>query len=184
MTATGGAAAAEKLVYKPTFEALLSGLGERVTPAFREELNKLGVSTDRLLPGYAYPIFEKVILAAAKLFPDLDREPAIAEVGRRICLATIDANPVGKTLLPLLKLMGTARALKRAYGKSTAENYNVVSFGAETPKSLVMHMSDVGNIPDMARGSILGMGDAMGIRLRATTTAYVAPKATYLIEWD
>jgi uncharacterized protein (TIGR02265 family) len=183
MTATGGAAA-EKLVYKPTFEALLKGLGPLVTPTFREELARLGVSAERLLPGYAYPVFEETVLAAAKLFPDLDPAAGCAEVGRRICLATIDANPMGKTLLPLLKLMGTARALKRAYGKSTAENYNVVTFGAETPKSLVMTMSDVGNIPDMARGSIAGMGSAMGVTLRATITAYAAPQVTFLIEWD
>jgi uncharacterized protein (TIGR02265 family) len=184
MTATGGAGTAEKLVYKPTFQALISGLGDRITPAFRDELAKLGVQLERLLPGYPYSTFESTVIASAKLFPELEREAGIAEVGRRICLGTIDANPVGKTLLPLLKLMGTARALKRAYGKSTAENYNVVTFGAETPRSLVMSMSDVGNIPDMARGSIIGMGEAMGITLRAKITAFAAPQVTYLIEWD
>ena len=93
------------------------------------------------------------------------------------------SRPVGKHLLPLLKVMGTARALRRVYSKSTGENYNQVSFGAETPKSLEMSMSDVGNIPDMARGSVLGMGEAMGIALRASIVTFRAPQVTYLIEW-
>src|SRR5262249_46648076 len=120
-----------------------------------------------LLPGYPYPTFEATVLAASKLFSPREPADAIAEVGRAITIATIDASPVGKHLLPLLKLMGTGRALRRVYSKSTGENSNQVSFGAETPRSLEMSMSDVGNIPDMARGSILGMGDAMGVSLRA-----------------
>lgn len=185
MTASGGPSGKEeKLVYKPSFEALIIGVSDRATPAFRDELSSFGVSIDRLLPGYPYEKFEKTVLAASKLFTELEQSEAIAEVGRRLCLATIDANPVGKTLLPLLKLMGTTRALKRAYSRSTAENYNVVTFGAESPKSLVMHMSDVGGIPDMARGSILGMGEAIGVKLRAKITAFVAPMVSYLIEWD
>jgi uncharacterized protein (TIGR02265 family) len=182
--ATTVAGVEEKLVYKPVFEAFWDGLTDRATPAFRDELKALGLTREKLLPGYPYDVWEKAVLAGAKLFAELSPEDGVAEVGRRMCLATIDASPVGKTLLPLLKLMGVVRALKRVYSKSTSENYNVVTFGEETPKSLVMHMSWVGNIPDMARGSIVGMGQAMGIPLRAKTKAFVAPKATYLIEWD
>ncbi|MBK7860735.1 MAG: DUF2378 family protein [Archangiaceae bacterium] len=125
----------------------------------------------------------KAVLCGARLFTELERPQAIAEVGRRLTLATIGASPVGKHLLPLLKVMGTGRALRRVYSHSTGENYNVVSFGAETPQSLEMHMTDVGNIPDMARGSIIGMGESMGISLRAQITAFSAPRVTYLIEW-
>jgi uncharacterized protein (TIGR02265 family) len=181
---TATASAREKLVYAPVFSALAKGLGERLTPAFAGELKSFGVNLDKLLPGYPYPTFEATVLAAAKLYADRERPEAIAEVGRVLCLATIDSNPVGKHLLPLLKVMGTGRALKRVYSKSTGENYNQVTFGAETPKSLEMSMSDVGNIPDMARGSILGMGDAMGIPLRARIVAFAAPKVTYRVEWD
>ena len=181
MTAT--ASAAEKLVYAPVFQALAKGLGDRMTPAFIAEVRRVGVHFEKLLPGYPYPVFEHTILAAAGLFPDLPNADAVAQVGRLITLATIDASPVGKHLLPLLKVMGTGRALRRVYTKSTGENYNQVSFGAETPTSLEMSMSDVGNIPDMARGSVLGMGDAMGIALRARIARFEAPKVTYLIEW-
>jgi uncharacterized protein (TIGR02265 family) len=180
---TATASAAEKLVYSPVFQALAKGLGDRITLAFVDEVRRLGVNFEKLLPGYPYPVFEQTILAAASLFPDLQRVDAIAEVGRLITLATIDASPVGKHLLPLLKVMGTGRALRRVYSKSTGETYNKVSFGAETPTSLEMSMSDVGNIPDMARGSVVGMGEAMGIVVRARIARFEAPRVTYLIEW-
>jgi uncharacterized protein (TIGR02265 family) len=181
---TATSAATEKLVYAPVFEALVRGLGDRATPAFVEELKRIGVSPDKLLPGYPYETFEDTVLVAAKLFTSLKRPDAIAEVGRVLTLATVDASPVGKALLPLLKVMGTARALRRVYSKSTGENYNKVTFGAETPKSLEMSMSYVGNIPEMTRGSALGMGEVMGIPLRARIAAIEAPRATYVIEWD
>ena len=182
MTAT--ASAGEKLVYAPVFEALAKGLNERVTPAFVDEVTRLGVNLRKLLPGYPYELFEATVIAAARLYPDRERAEAIAEVGRVLTVATIDASPVGKHLMPLLRVMGTARALRRVYSRSTGENYNRVSFGAETPKTIEMSMTDVGNIPEMTRGSILGIGEAIGVKLRATITAFAAPRATYLIAWD
>jgi uncharacterized protein (TIGR02265 family) len=181
---TATAAAAEKLVYAPVFEALAKGLGSRMSPAFIAEARRIGVNFEKLLPGYPYPQFEQTILAAARLFRDRQETEAIAEIGRLITLATIDLNPVGKALLPLLRVMGTGRALRRVYSRSTGENYNKVTFGTETPRSLEMSMTDVGNIPDMARGSVLGMGEAMGIPLRARISEFQAPRVTYLIEWD
>lgn len=181
MTAT--ASAAEKLVYAPVFQALSTGLGQRKTLAFVDEVRRIGINFDKLLPGYPYPLFEQTVLAAAKLFAERANADAIAEVGRVLTLATIDQSPVGKHLLPLLKVMGTGRALRRVYSKSTGENYNRVSFGAETPTSLEMSMSDVGNIPDMARGSVLALGEAMGVALRVRIKSFQAPKVSYLIEW-
>ncbi|MFO0600708.1 MAG: DUF2378 family protein [Myxococcaceae bacterium] len=183
MTAQG-AASSEKLVYKPVFEALRQGLVDVMTPGFREALKGMGLNFEKLDPGYPYPLFEKVVLEAAKLFTDRSQPDAVAEVGRRLALATVDQNPVGKHLLPLLRVMSTGKALRRVYSRSTGENYNEVSFGAETPKSLEMNMTDVGNIPDMARGSIFGMGDAIGLKLRAKIIWFEAPKVRYLIEWD
>lgn len=182
MTAT--ASASERLVYAQVFTAMHAGLGDRATPAFLEEWKRLGIHVDKLLPGYAYEVFENAVIAAARLFPELDRPDAVAEVGRRLAVATVDASPVGKALLPLLRVMGTGRALRRIYGKSTGENYNHVSFGAETPKSLEMSMSDVGHIPDMTRGSVVGMGEKMNLPLRAKILTFSAPRVTYLIEWD
>ena len=91
---------------------------------------------------------------------------------------------MGKHLLPLLKVMGIGRALRRAYSRTTDGNFNTITFGAETPKSLEIHMSFVGAIPEFARGSIVGLGQMLGAVLRPTTRSYEAPRVTFLVEWD
>ena len=177
--------AEQKLIYRPVIEALfVVGLADRLTPDYRARLTKLGINLDKLLPGYPYEAWEEAVLSTASLFPELETEPAIAEVGRRMVAATVEGNPVGKRLLPLLKMLGVGKALKRAYGRTTEGNFNTVSFGIETPKSLEIHMSFVGKIPEFARGSIVGMGQMLGAPLRPVTTAYTEPKATFTVGWD
>lgn len=174
----------EKLVYRPVFEALFEGLGDRANGAFYDELKAAGIAREKLLPGYTFETWERAVQAAARLFPELSPQDGQAEVGRRVALTSVNSSTLGRTLLPLLKLMGRGRAIRRTFGRSTGENYNVVSFDNETPKSIEMHMTDVGSTPDMPRGSVLGMGEALGFPLKVRILRYDKPRATYLIEWD
>lgn len=175
----------EKLIFRPVIEALfVVGLADRMTPALSAQLKALGIDLQRLVPGYPYEAWEKAVQASAALFPELEPREAIAEAGRRMVVATIEANPVGKHLLPLLKVMGIGRALRRAYSRTTEGNFNKITFGEESAKSLEIHMSFVGQIPDLARGSIVGLGEMLGARLRPSTAAYEPPRATFKVEWD
>jgi uncharacterized protein (TIGR02265 family) len=177
--------AEQRLIYRPVIEALfVVGLADRMTPAFRTTLREYGINLDKLLPGYPYDDWERAVQSTSALFPELEPDGAVAEAGRRMVVATVEGNPVGKHLLPLLKVMGIGKALKRAYGRTTEGNFNTISFGAETPKSLEIHMSFVGKIPEFARGSILGMGQMLGAQLRPVTSAYEAPRATFTVGWD
>lgn len=174
----------EKLIFRPVIEALfVRGLADRMTPAFNAQLKGLGIDLTKLLPGYPYASWEKAVQGTVTLFPEKDEAEAVAEAGRRMVVATIESNPVGKHLLPLLKMMGVGRALRRAYSRTTEGNFNTISFGAETPRSLEIHMSFVGQIPDLARGSIVGLGQMLGAPLRPQTTVYEAPRATFTVEW-
>lgn len=174
----------EKLIFRPVIEALfVVGLADRITPAFKKQLKVTGIDLDKLLPGYPYETWEKAVQSTPPLFPELDRDAALVEAGRRMVMATIQSNPVGKHLLPLLKVMGIGRALRRAYSRTTEGNFNTISFGAETPRSLEIHMSFVGQIPELARGSIIGLGQMLGAALRPSTSSYEAPRVTFLVEW-
>jgi uncharacterized protein (TIGR02265 family) len=175
----------ERLVFKPAVQALLiNGLADRMTPAVRRALNTLGFDLDKLLPGYPYALWERAVdLVASSLFPELESDEAQAELGRRLAVASADINPVSKRLLPLMRLMGTSRALKRAMSHATEVNFNAVTFSAEGAGSLTVHMSDVGAIPDFARGTIVGLGELLGTHLRTRLLDFVPPRATYLVEW-
>lgn len=175
----------EQLIFRPVIEALfVDGLAERLTPGFRARLNACGIDLERLRPGYPYADWERAVESIPALFPELDRAGALHEAGRRMTVATIERNPVGKRLMPLLKLMGTGRALRRAYSRTGEGNFNVITFGAETPRSLEIQMSFVGKIPDLARGSIVGVGQMLGSPVRAKTAKYQEPAAVFLVEWD
>lgn len=175
----------QKLIFKPVMEAMfVAGLKDRMTPAFQARLLKLGVNTEKLLPGYDYAIWEMGVLDAVSLFPDLQRSAALEELGRRMVKATIDASPVGKSLMPVLKLLGTTRAMKRSLSRGSSENFNVVTFGAETPHSLEVLMSFVGKIPEFALGTLTGLAAELSSKaIRGRVQKYENEGATYLIEW-
>ncbi len=175
----------QKLIFKPVMEALfVAGLGDRYNSAFRARLVKVGVNVEKLLPGYDYSVFEAAIIEAVSLFPELSREGALQEIGRRMVTANIDANPVGKSLMPVLKLLGTLRALKRSLSRRGNENFNVTTFGAETPQSLEVQMSFVGTVPEFAQGTLLGLATALGAKaVTSKLLRYENNSAAYLLQW-
>jgi uncharacterized protein (TIGR02265 family) len=175
----------QKLIFKPVMEALfVRGLADRATPAFRARLVKAGVNVEKLLPGYDYAVFEAGIIEAVSLFPELSREAALIELGRRMVVANIDANPVGKSLMPLLKLLGPLRAIKRSLSRRGNENFNVVTFGAETQQSLEVQMSFIGTVPEFAQGTLVGLATALGGKsVTSTLLRYENNTAAYKLEW-
>ena len=176
----------EKLIFQPVIEAMfVAGLKDRMTDPFRARLKVLGIAVEKIRPAYPYEIWENALLEAVTLFPELQKGEALEELGRRLVSATIDAHPVGKTLLPMLRVLGISRAIKRTLKNGASENFNVATFGAETSTSLVVHMSDVGRIPEYAMGTLAGLAGHVGAKnVRATIESYTPPTATYLLEWS
>ena len=176
----------QKLIFKPVVEALfVSGLKDRTTPEFEARLLKAGLNLQKLLPGYDYAVWEAGVLECVPLFPELDRPAALEELGRRMVKATIDASPVGKSLLPVLRLLGVTRAMKRSLSWGASENFNIVTFGAESTHSLEVLMSFVGKIPEFALGTLTGLAHGLGAKeVRGRIAKYEREAATYLIEWS
>jgi uncharacterized protein (TIGR02265 family) len=173
-----------KLIFKPVFEAFLAGLGELVTPAYRASLLARGVNTAKLLPGYDYAVWEQTVIDAVPLLGALDRATALEDLGQRMVRATIDASPVAKSLMPVLKVLGVTRAVKRSLSRSTSENFNRVTFGAESPNSIEVIMSFVGKIPEFALGTCTGLVVQLGAKnVRGRVLTYENEAATYLLEW-
>lgn len=176
----------EKLIFKPVLEAMyVHGLTDRMTPGFRATLQGLGIHLDKLLPGYAYDVWERSLLAAVSLFPELDQKAALTELGRRMCTATIEHIPGATTLMPLLRVLGTTRAIKRALKRGTSENFNQVTFGAESATSLEVKMSFVGTIPDFVKGTQLGLLPFFGAKNgTCELTKLENAAATFLLTWS
>ena len=69
--------------------------------------------------------------------------------------------------------------------RGASENFNLVTFGAESPNSLEVIMSFVGKIPEFALGTLTGLATALGAKdVRGRVLRYEREAATYLIEWS
>ncbi len=177
--------ASQRLVFKQVFEHLfLHGLADRLTNEVRTKLTERGVDLGKLLPGYDFEVWEASVLEATALFPELSKADALTELGKRLARASIEQNPVGASLMPILRVLGTGKALRRSLKRSNGENYNVVTFGAETSTSLEVSMSDVGTIPEFVRGSMIVLLQALGAKgVQVSILAHQAPAASFLAQW-
>ncbi len=129
-------------------------------------------------------MFEAGIIESISLFPELSREAALHELGKRMVNANIDANPVGKTLMPVLRLLGLARAIKRTLTRGSNENFNLATFPAEGPQSLDVNMSFVGTVPEFAQGTLAGLATALGGKSVTVELLKVENSAaTYRVHW-
>lgn len=176
----------ERLIFQSVVEAMFRhGLVDRLTPDYQARLRQLGIDLNRYLPGYPYETWEAALIEATTLFPEYDREAALEALGRRMLNASLEANRSSGKLLPLLRVLGVTRAVKRALASSTGENFNETTFGLETKNSLEVKMSFVGNIPQFALGSMLELVPRLGGKnVRGTMVEYRKPAGRYLLEWD
>jgi len=176
----------QRLVFRHVIEALfVHGLADRMTPDFQARLAAKGLDLRKVLPGYDFEVWEAAILEAVSLFPELSKADALVELGRRLAQRSIDASPVAATLMPLLRVLGTAKALKRSLKANPGENYNQTTFDNETSTSLEVTMSHVGVVPEFVKGTQITLLKALGAKGgRCTIVTRAPPAATFLLEWD
>jgi uncharacterized protein (TIGR02265 family) len=87
--------------------------------------------------------------------------------------------------MPMLRVLGTTRAIKRALKRGTSENFNQVTFGAESAKSLEVKMSFVGTIPDFVKGTQLGLLPFFGAKTGTCELVKLENSAaTFLLAWS
>jgi uncharacterized protein (TIGR02265 family) len=114
----------EPVVFTPSVESLFVH-GLRLSFPAREQLRALGLDLDRpLLPAYPLATWERAVaVAAGDAFPQLGRDAAHFELGRRM-LAGYDATVIGRAISLAARLAGPRRTLERmAQNTGTANNY-------------------------------------------------------------
>lgn len=177
----------ERLWFQQSVEGLfLRGLGERLTPALRGELKRLGIDLDHLQPGYPHEVvMEGARLAARAVFPDKSEAEGLAALGG-LFLDGYTQTFVGAAMLQVMKLIGTRRTLERMQRNfRTGGNYLETRFSSLGPGKAQLWMNDVSGIPDFYAGLLRRGGQVTGARnLRVDFTPPTDASCTFLVEWD
>ncbi|MBK7862684.1 MAG: DUF2378 family protein [Archangiaceae bacterium] len=109
------AAPDQRLLFATTFEALLvRAYPDRITPPLKRQLAADGVDLDHpFLPAYPLGTWLKVLRTVTEnVAPGVDHPTALRDVGRRF-IAGYFETMLGKTTLPLLRLLGPLRTFRR-----------------------------------------------------------------------
>jgi uncharacterized protein (TIGR02265 family) len=178
---------AEKLVFESSIEGLfIRGLGARVTPALKAELKTLGLDLDRKLPpAVTRQVWYATIEAVVRhLYSGKPRDEAHRELGQRM-MEGIEHTFFGKAMAPAVKLLGPRRLLKRVPANmKTANNFSIGVMTELSPTSMRLVVDDVGDAPNIFRGSLERMvAWAGGKNVNVTVDAPSLPVATYLVSW-
>lgn len=178
---------AEKLVFESAIEGLfIRGLGERVTTELKGELRKLGLDLDRKLPpAVTREVWYASIDAVVRtLYAGQPRDEAHRDLGQRM-MRGIEETFFGKTMAPAVKLLGPRRLLKRVPGNmKTSNNFSIGVMTELSPTSMKLVVDDVGDAPNIFRGSLERMvAWAGGKDVNVTVEAPSLPVATYVVTW-
>jgi uncharacterized protein (TIGR02265 family) len=175
----------EALIFNGVVEAaFVRGLADRLTPEVKVRFNEVGINLDRLLPGYPFPIWDAGLRVAATLFPELDQEAAIREVGRRF-LAEGRHRRQLELAAPVFRLLGIHRALQRILGRQMGDNVNKLSYTELDPKTAQMEMSYVGTHPEFSQGTFILLIEILGGKnVTVKIVARTPPSATFWLHWD
>ncbi|MBS2029532.1 MAG: DUF2378 family protein [Deltaproteobacteria bacterium] len=153
------------------FAHAIQGMLGRLPPALlhgplREDLRAAGLDLDKpFLPGYPFPTFVAAVrLTAQAAFPELPREQALYQLGRRLVDGYWETL-VGKALLAVLKLIGPRRALLRTEKNfRSANNYTECRFKELGPSEFEMWLNEANGEPSYTAGIVSGGLEAAGAR--------------------
>lgn len=103
-----------RLILSHSVEALfVRALGKQLTPELVEQLRRVGLDLDRLLPAYPLAIWEKSLdVAARHLHPELPVSEAMRQLGE-ITVNGWAQTFVGRAMITMAKMAGPKRTLMR-----------------------------------------------------------------------
>lgn len=179
---------AEKLVWESAVEGLfIRGVGDRMTPALRDELRANGLDLNkRLPPGLPNAVWYACLNSAAKhLYPERARGEAMRALGH-LTVEGIAHTFWGKAFAPAVHLLGPRRLLSRVPSQMrSTNNYATGVLTEVSPTELRLDVTDVGDVPEMLQGSLEQLASWAGAKGVQVTFAFDRPPtASYLIRWQ
>lgn len=176
---------AEKLWWSQSIEGLfVRGIGKDMTPELRAKLKALGIDLEALQPAYDNEVVVKAIkLAGATLFPKLDENAALRQMGVLFLRGFADTI-LGSALVQVFKVIGPRRSLERMERNfRSGGNYIQTRFTSQGKGRAQVWFNDVTGIPDFYAGIIQRGGEVAGAK-DMKITSEGTEECTFTITWD
>lgn len=175
-----------RLVFKHCAEALLRGLGPRLTPTLKTRLEQQGLGgANELPPAFEYERWQQILSAAAAELSPADLKAGHFTLGELITDAYLE-NFIGMALKPVIKLIGMRRALGRMKQNfRVANNYSEVEVSDVGPGHVHLRVNETGDMAAFYRG-ILARGLELTLApkgLEVDIVEEAADAVVYSVRW-
>ncbi len=176
---------ADRVVFSPTFEALVRALGPALNDPGKARFKAAGVDFDARLVA-AYPLetwLASMEVGAELLLPDGTREKQFFNLGHRI-VASFGETMIGRALVALMRVIGPRRALERMTRNLRAAN----NFTETSVRSIDDHHTEVTCSPvfspDFFRGLFTGSVEISGgLEVKVDTVSIKDGTGVFSVQW-
>jgi uncharacterized protein (TIGR02265 family) len=176
-----------RVVFKHCADALVRGLGPRLTPELKNKFIQLGIGADGMaLPAIEYQRWNEILgTVAHDLMPELSAQDAYHRLGEILTDAYLE-NFIGRALKPVITLIGMKRALGRMKQNfRVANNYSEVELTELGPGDALLKVNEVGLMGYFYRGVLdRGLRLTSPKNLKVVVASQDADWVTFSIKWD
>ncbi len=177
----------EKLVYPDGIISTVDAARGRLTPRILERLkNEAGYEDGVKRPSYPISTMDKVVkIFAAELYAGMPADQAQYEVGK-LAMKRYTDSTVGKALMPLIRMLGPMRFLKRLPSMfRQANNYADVKVDIMGPATFILDHNEVSELPHYFRGVMEASIALIGLKEpRCELLEYDGHRAKYRVSWN
>lgn len=177
----------EKVIYREGISATVNAVRAMLPAGFLERLRtEAGYDHDGAQKQFPIATFDAVVkLLAAQLYPAQGLDDALYELGRT-AMTRYGDGAIGKTLFPLIRLLGPVRVLKRIPPLFRAtNNFAVVTLEVTGKTSYECEHNEVGSVPHYYRGVMQGAAELLRLPHHQTALlTYDGHRARYRLSWQ
>lgn len=176
----------EKLVYESSIEGLfLKGLGNKVTPALRDDLKGLGIDLGRIPKSVSRETWAAALDATARhLYPSLERKAALKQLGI-VLMKGVEESFLGRTMARMVKFLGVKRLIERVpENMKSSNNFSSASVTSLSGNACRLDVNDIGDTPEVFQGSLEEMARWAGAKtVDVKFELPNPPAASFVIRW-
>ena len=177
---------AEKVVYPDAIISTVDAARDKLSPRIMQRLkDEAGYEDGVKRPSYPISTMDRIVkIFAAELYAGVPPDEAQYRVGQ-LAMKRYGDSTVGKALMPLIRMLGPMRFLKRLPSMfRQANNYADVQVEVTGPTTFLLHHNEVSELPHYFRGVMQASIALIGLKdPQCQLLEYDGHRARYEVSW-